>query len=232
MKPTQAFVFACCLCLFSWNALAINRCTDGDGKVSFQDKPCPVNSSAVTIEPRVSNGAKSSKGVQLKDVSIGSNKKFTVGLPDDWIVTVKPASGDAIRTLRAVPVQGDALVLLMSFIPKRQSLGLDELVLDKIMQAIYEQHSVNPDERRLASVPIKTVFAKGVGHLLSYVNETLLKDVNRPSTEFTHITTGALVVEGMTISVSLLNNDLSGENYTKALLALATIVYKDDGVDK
>jgi Domain of unknown function (DUF4124) len=230
MKSTQLYILASCLCLclYSWSALAINRCTDANGKVAFQDKPCPVSSTTEKIKQNFSNTTTTIKhGVQLKDVTIGSNKTFTVGLPDSWQVTVQHAGAEATRTLRAVPEKGDALVLLMSFLPKRQSVGVDAMVLDRIMQDIHERHSVNPDERRLASTPIKPVFAKGVGHVLSYVNEALLADVKRPSTEFTHLTTGALVIEGMTVSVSVLNNDLSGENYMKAMLALATIVYRD-----
>ena len=228
MKFTHLFIFGCCLCLSSWSALAINRCTDANGKIAFQDKPCPVSSTAETIKPSISNITATAKdGVQLKEIAIGINKTFTVGLPESWQATVQPAGPDATLTLRAVPEQGDALVLLMSFLPKRQSVGMDSMVLDRIMQGIHERHSVNPDERRLSSIPIKPVFSKGVGHVLSYVNEAMLADTKRPPTEFTHLATGALVIEGMTVSVSVLNNDPSGENYTKALLALATIVYKD-----
>ena len=228
MKYTQLFIFACCLCLSSWSALAINRCTDANGKVAFQDKPCPLSSTTETIKPNISNiTTTANDGVQLKEVAIGSNKTFTVGLPEGWQVTVQPTGAEATLTLRAVPEQGDALLLLMSFLPKRQSVGIDAMVLDRIMQGIHEQHSVNPDERRLASIPIKPVFAKGAGHVLSYVNEALLANTKRPPTEFTHLTTGALVIEGMTVSVSVLNNDPSGENYAKALLAMAMIVYKD-----
>ena len=95
------------------------------------------------------------------------------------------------------------------------------------MQGIHERHSANPDERRVSSIPIKPVFAKGAGHVLTYVDEPLLANPKRSPTEFTHITIGALVIEGMTISVSVLNNKPSGDNYLKALLALATISYKD-----
>jgi hypothetical protein len=228
MKSTLLFVFGCCLCLSSWSALAINRCTDANGKVAFQDKPCPASSTTETITPSNSNGVTTAEdGVQLKKVDIGSNKTFTVGLPEGWQVAVQPAGPDATISLRAVPERGDALVLLMSFIPERQAVGMDAMVLDRIMQGIHEQHSVNPDERRLASIPIEPLFAKGTGHVLSYVNEALLEDTERSPTEFSHLTTGALVIEGMTVSVSVLNNDPSGENYMKALLALATIVYED-----
>jgi len=233
MKLTQLFICGCCLCLSSWSALAINRCTDASGKVAFQDKPCPLESTAKTIQPSASKLLASTKnGVQLKEVSIGINRTFTVGLPEDWQATVQPTDAGTAVTLRAVPAQGDTLILLMSFLPKRQSMNMDSMVLDRIMQGIHERHGVNPDERRLASIPIDPVFAKGVGHVMSYVNETLLADKQRSPSEFTHLTTGALVIEGMTVSVSVLNNNPSGENYIKALLALATIAYTDGGKAK
>lgn len=228
MNSTQLFVFGCILSLFSSNSLAINRCTDAKGNVAFQDKPCPASSTTETIKPSIRNIATTvENGVQLKEIDIGNNKTFTVALPESWQITVQPAGPDAALTLRAIPDRGDALLLLMTFLPKRQSVGMDTMVLDRIMQGIHEQHSINPDEQRLASIPIKPVFSKGAGHVLSYVNEALLADKNRLPTEFTHLTTGALVIEGMTVSVSVLNNNPSSENYTKALLALATIVYKE-----
>ena len=229
MKSAHIFVFGCCLLLSSWSAQSINRCTDANGKMAFQDRPCPNSSTSETIKSSISNTSTATNGnVQLKEILIGKNKSFTVGLPEGWQATVKPTGKDAIRTLRAVPKQGDSLLLLMSFLPNRQSVGMDSIVLDKILQGIHEQHSVNPDEKRLASIPIKLVFSKGVGHVLSYVNETLQADNKRLPSEFSHLTTGALVIEGMTVSVSVLNNDPRGDNYTKALLALATIVYKDN----
>jgi hypothetical protein len=228
MKYTRLFIFACSLCLSSWSALAINRCIDANGKLAFQDRPCPVSSTSTTVKPTTSNIATTTKnGVQLKEIDIGSNNTFTVGLPQDWQVTVQPAEADGTITLKAVPEQGDALLLLMSFLSKRQSVAMDATVLDKVMQGIHEEHSANPNERQLASIPIKPLLSKSIGHLLTYVDKALLADANRLSTEFSHLTTGALLVEGMTVSVSILNNKPSGENYAKALLALATIVYKE-----
>ncbi|MCJ8340906.1 MAG: DUF4124 domain-containing protein [Pseudomonadales bacterium] len=208
---------------------SINRCTDANGKMAFQNRPCPDSSTSETIKSSISNTAPTTiDGVQLKEIAIGKNKSFTVGLPKGWQATVQPTGSGAIRTLRAVPRQGDTLLLLMSFLPNRQSFGLDSIVLDKILQGIHEQHSVNPDERRLASTPIKLVFSKGVGHVLSYVNVTLQADKKRLPAEYSHLTTGALVIDGITVSVSVLNNDPRGDNYAKALLALATIIYKDN----
>lgn len=160
MKPTRLYILGCCLCVLSGSALAINRCTDPHGKVVFQDKPCPSSSVTKTIKPSMRNTAASPGGdILLTDVTF-AHKAFTIGLPKRWQVTVRQANSSAASTIRATSEQGDPILLLMSFLLKRQSVGMDTVVLDRIMQGIHEQHSANPDEQRVASIPINPVFLK------------------------------------------------------------------------
>jgi hypothetical protein len=146
--------------------------------------------------------------------------------PGDWQSSIESAAELDAPTLRAVPVQGAHLILLMTFIPKRQTVGMDAVVLDKIMQGIHEQHAGNPGETRVASRAIKPIFAAGVGHVLTYVDETLLSNQSRATEDFAYITTGALLIEGMVVSISILSNGIESENYVKALLGVATLLYE------
>ena len=104
---------------------------------------------------------------------------------------------------------------------------MDSAVLDQIMQGIHERHTANPAEAQVSSRAIKPLFSSGVGHLLGYVDEDLLAAADRAADSFAYITTGALVIEGMAVSVSVLSNNLDSKNYLKAILAVAAVVYED-----
>jgi hypothetical protein len=184
------------------------------------------------ISPRTSNiaGVESAESVNSAEVktvnvALGNGKAFTIGIPGDWQSSIESAAELDAPTLRAVPVQGAHLILLMTFIPKRQTVGMDAVVLDKIMQGIHEQHAGNPAETRVASRAINPIFAAGVGHVLTYVDETLLSNQGRAAEDFAYMTTGALLIEGMVVSVSILSNGIESENYAKALLGVATLLY-------
>lgn len=45
---------ACFFVLFGGNALAINKCVEKDGRISFQDSPCPGAGERIEIRPAIS----------------------------------------------------------------------------------------------------------------------------------------------------------------------------------
>ena len=220
------FFFLVSLSLSS-QSLAINKCTDGQGKISFQDKPCPSASEMTVIQsisPSNANGNQSVNNPDIKivDVNLTNGKSFSVGVPGNWQDSIR-LGNETVPTLRVVSSNGEPLILLMTFIPKRQSVGLDNIVLNEVMQGIADQHSNSKSERKIGVRKVDLVFAEGVGHLLTYIDDSLVKNINRKSDEFSFITTGALIIEGMVINVSILTNDIKSDNYAKALIAVHTI---------
>ena len=233
MKP-----WAIIICLlpgfFAHQALAINKCTDSNGKTSYQEKACPDSSKALTIEPQTSSKAQPvTAEVKVVDVAVNGSKTFSVGFPGHWQSSTR-SSGDSAPTLRIVATDGAPLRLLMTFFPKRQSLGLDDAVLndavlDRAMLAIHDLHAKSGNEKKIRSKKVEQVFSDGVGHVLTYVDEALLNRNNPGGDEFAYLTTGAVVIDGMLITISILSNALDSANYAKAMIAIHTIVNSTTG---
>ena len=52
--PFRTVAVACFFVLVGGNALAINRCIDKDGRISFQDSPCPGAGETIEVRPAIS----------------------------------------------------------------------------------------------------------------------------------------------------------------------------------
>lgn len=59
-------VILCLLGILSTHAMAINKCTSADGKVSFQDAPCAAGTSAARIVVKPAAGPAGSQPAQAK----------------------------------------------------------------------------------------------------------------------------------------------------------------------
>jgi len=115
----------------------------------------------------------------------------------------------------------------MSFLPNKQSLGMDKVLLNNLTQEIERQHSKLPTERKLESKDIELIFSKGIGRLITYADDSLINKTNRPNGQFAYITTGTIIVNRIVITVSILTNNLRTVNYAKAMAAIQTLVSHD-----
>jgi hypothetical protein len=208
-------------------AQAIVKCTDSNGKVLYQDKPCEKSHKfdSVPIKKKqfVSN---SQADIKIVDIKAGSTQ-YSIGFPDTWKAEVRSKSSNPAPTLRVVAPGQNRLILLMTFLPKGKSFGMDEILFNELMQEIHDRHSKSKSERKVESRPINLIFSTGLGHLLTYVDDSLKPIKNLAKDEFAYVSTGVLVIDGKVITLTILSNDPGTSNYSKAVAAIHTIVKKD-----
>ena len=209
-----------------FQAHAINKCTDSHGKVSFQDKPCPKSSVTNTIKMRASNSG-SVTDVKIVDIATGHGEKFSIGIPGNWQDSVQNSSNGVSSTVRISSRSNEDLVLLMTFFPKTQSFGMDQTLLDKLMGNIKNQHSQLSTETLVESTELKLIFSKGVGKLITYADDVLVKKANKKNGEFAFVTTGVIIIGRTIVSISLLTNDRGTANYAKAMAAIQTMTTRN-----
>ena len=212
-----SFACALLLALACPSAHAIHKCVAKDGKVSYQDAPCPANS---TSSPIMHRDLRPHAARVVTVVSGEGGPRYRVGIPGDWHDSIKPAAGGA--ALRVEATGRDPLVLLMTFFPERTSVGVDQPLLEQMMADIDARHS-DATERRAASDPVDLVLAKGMGHLIAYEDRVLVKKPDHPPGEFAIMTTGVLIIEGHVITVTILSNSRNTDAYARALAAIHLI---------
>lgn len=211
--------------LYSASAMAINKCVDGNGRISFQDKPCVGATSASTVATQPVPEA-SSNGVKIVDLDVGKNKQFSIGLPSEWNTSIKTPPGIQAPTLRAQPKTGSDLVLLMTFIPDQRGFFGGPSVLPQVMSEIERNHESNPNEQQLTSSKIKQVFGKESGELITYLDRSLSNKGRLPKGQFMIVSEGAVVIERVVVKITILTNDVRSSNYKKAFAAIHAIISK------
>jgi hypothetical protein len=205
---------------------AINKCTDSHGKISFQDTPCPNSSVTDTIKLKGSN-AGSSTDVKVVVISTRDGKKFSIGIPGDWKDSVQDSTDGVSSTVRVSSRDSDDLVLLMTFFPNKQSFGMDQTLLNKLIGNIKSQHSKQSTETLIESKEIKLIFSKGIGEVITYADDVLVKNANRKSGQFAFVTTGIIIVDRTIVSISILTNNMGTADYAKAMAAILTMTSRN-----
>lgn len=210
------------LMLAAYNpALAINKCTDRSGAVSFQDEACPNPAETKQVEPNAGSHSRlENPDVEIVDVSVNKKKTFSIALPSHWQYSIEDYA-DAALTLIAIENYDEPIKLQMVFAQQRQTTGSDASLLERVMLTVRNSHK---GMRKIRSESLKQVFSDSVGQLLTYVDGALAKKKKLADGEFVYMTTGAVVIDGMLIKIKLFTNDLDSENYARALVAMQTIV--------
>ncbi len=227
-------------CLFSPSVFAIYQCTDNNGKVTFQDLPCQQNQQEQTLELERAQqhsatekaSASSAKSLSTKDfelvnIPVDGDTEFVLGFPKKWQASSSFDQNLSVAKLRVTTpentAQDEKLVLLMTFIPSKKAVGMDNLLLDEMMQELHDNRAGNNNEKKVVSKKLKLPLVKGVGHVMTYRDLKLAAQKTLPVGEFSHLTTGALIIDGRAISITLLSNTVDSDNYQKALLSVQMI---------
>ncbi|MBV1916423.1 MAG: DUF4124 domain-containing protein [Pseudomonadales bacterium] len=223
----RRIVFSCLFIplLYSSSLMAINKCVDGNGRISFQDTPCVGAASASTVVTQPAPKT-SDNGVKIVDLNVGKNKQFSIGLPSEWNTTVKTPPGIRAPTLRAQPKTGSDLVLLMTFIPDQRAFFGGPSILPQVMSEIERNHQTNPNEQKLASSKIEQIIGKESGELITYLDKSLSNKASLPKGEFMIVSEGAVIIDKVIVKITILTNDVRSPNYKKAFAAIHAIISK------
>ncbi|MFT5692871.1 MAG: hypothetical protein ACI92E_002207 [Oceanicoccus sp.] len=187
---------------------------------------CPKSSVTNTIKMRASN-SDSATDVKIVDITTGHGEKFFISIPVNWNDSVQNSSDEVSSTVRVSSRTNEDLVLLMTFFSKTQSFGMDQNLLNKLIENIKEKHSQLSAETLVESTELKLTFSKGVGKLITYADNALVKKANKKNGEFAFVTTGVIIIGRTIVSISLLTNDRGTANYAKAMAAIQTMTTRN-----
>lgn len=217
--------------LLSAPSYAINRCVSDDGKVSYQDMPCPEASVADVVEVVEQNAKVDSNQVQLISV-LHQGLHYLVGVPKSWTGTIKTSQSGEASTLRVKPHSGSDITLLMTFIHRHTSNGSSasskrhEEVLGRVMFETDMKYMTQRSESKLNSHDLSPLFIDGKLRLSNYVDRTIASRKNRIKGEYAYVTAGALVSDDLLINITILSHSLKSDNYAKAFVAAHTVAIK------
>lgn len=211
------------LVLASGPAYAGYKCVDAHGRLSYQDQPCANGEvSSETAQTTENQKNPSRKKPIVVTIPVGKDIAYMVGLPPDWIVEMSDYGDSPTMTARVTGAK--PLSLLMTFSPRRMSLGLDESTVVELMKVVEHGHADTNLEKLISTQRVDLIQSKGIGQLNTYLDKNLVNQRNLPDGQFIYTITGVVVIEGRPVTVSIFTNELGTEDYTKALLAVHMLV--------
>lgn len=209
--------------IFSTQSFAINKCIGSDGRVSFQDTPCPENVEFSSVIARAKNDNKS-QNIDLKAIELEVEETlFSILVPAHWEESNRVLKDKLAPTLRIKPTSGSDITLLMTFIPIQNQSETNSVLLGKVMESVKRQHMSNISERIVTSRSFKQKFNDGEGKLIIFSDDLLAKKIQLPKGEYIFFTAAAVIIKNVLINITILTNDLLSDNYIKAMAATYTI---------
>ncbi len=205
---------------FSPLGLAINKCTDDKGNVSFQDSPCkPGHKSEVESfsQDRDSDNVNNLNPVYVEIPGVGTAVLFSYKW---WSSRVIQADSAAPPTVKMIAKNGEEpLSLSITFLPNRmgRKIPLEESV-DTVhrMASRYVEGSV---EREVIVHKLDTSIGPAV--LASFNDAKYLKDPV-PAGEYSSITVGQAAHSKLIVGFTILTNGTNSKALTEALNILGS----------
>jgi len=201
----------------------IVKCTDVNGRYSYQDGPCPGGAvSSQIAQTTASQEDSPRKKPIIVTVPVGKDIAYMIAIPSDWIVEMSDFGDSPTMTARVTGKK--PLSLLMTFSPRRMSLGLDESTVVELMKVVEQGHADTNLEKLISTQRVDLIQSKGIGQLNTYLDKKLINQRKLPDGQFIYTITGVVVIEGRPVTVSIFTNEIGTEDYTKALLAIHMLV--------
>ncbi len=186
--------------IFSTQSFAINKCIGSDGRVSFQDTPCPENVESSSVIARAKNNNKS-QNLDLKAIELEvEGTLFSILVPARWKESNRELKDNLAPTLRIKPTSGSDITLLMTFIPIQRQSETNSVLLSKVMESVKKQHMSNRSERIVTSRSFEQKFNDGEGKLIIYSDDSLAKKNHLPKGEYIFFTAAAIIIKNVLIT--------------------------------
>ncbi len=215
------YLLLLCAIIFSSDAFALYKCIDESGKVSYQGKRCPKvpTSDSTSKTQTVKQGPSDIKYV---DINLPGDSSISVPLPSDWEVNISQSNKLRRPTLKAKPRNGTELTLLMTPIPLKESLSAEDKkeFLKQISSEIRAKYHSYESTKELDSTPIQQEMTGSIGHLYTFADENLKNMETLPKGESIYLNTGTIIIENILVTTTILTNDISTDNFKKALAAV------------
>lgn len=206
-------------------SLAIQKCVDANGKISFQDKPCPTTSKAEEIKLESSSPARNeSDEINLVTLSLNSGKDYFIGVPSNWETTTQTAPNRESANLRAASNDSSPAVLLMTIIEPKMFMGDDRLLLSKAMKRINAQYAPRgAHQKKVGSFPLKLRITEGLVEVATFQDKSLMTPSAKAKGEYPYVTAGAIVIKGTIINITLLSHSVTSNSFISGLAAIEAI---------
>ena len=154
------------VCLASQTALAINKCIDPGGNVSYQDGTCPLENTTKEMDlPEYSENHSSSgspnSNVDSILVSVPGVGEVAMMKFSNWNIHIRKADGDNPPTVKMVS-QPDAMNLSLTFIPNRVPRILSEDEQASAVRKIGEHFVSDSIEKRVSLRRLPTPIGNAV----------------------------------------------------------------------
>lgn len=164
---------------------------------------------------------------RAEDLRVSSKEPIIVTAPDQWTVKVPRAGSSLFETCRIDPATNRNAVCLVSILSKDSTTSPDAEFLKKILRGDCRPYVNSPDD--LPKVELKPLKLKdGLGFYANFVDPDL---VGKPVQKGSYKTATPVVLSlgsKYLIKVTILCDELNGDDYRDALKIIESIRIKKD----
>jgi len=178
-----------------------------------------IASNVLATKPLEKNSPISINIVELK---MGNASVISAPIPSSWDVKLRTSESKESSTLTAKTKLGESVTLLITAINIKKSITAKDRVaiVKKFRRTIESQYKSYGNTKELVSRPVKQAMNDGIGHLYTYVDESLLKATKLPSGESIYASAGIIIIDNILITTTILTNNIDTDNYAKALATI------------
>lgn len=202
----------------SFSVYGINKCTDGQGKVSFQDKPCKSSQTSESIQPkknRNSDNTDNLSPIYIKIPGVGDGLLFSYKWWNSTVIQPRP---DLPPTVKMVSKVGEEpLSFSLTFIP---NISGEKISLEESADTVYKiaaRYVVGSLEKEVRLSQLDTTIGPAV--YASFTEEKYL-NTSVSKGEYSSITVGQAAHSKIVVGFTVLTNGTD----SKALIEAFNII--------
>lgn len=200
--------------LLPLSAYGINKCTDDNGKVSFQDKPCEAKQTSEVIQTKANRDSDSTENVNPVYIEIPNVGDGVLLSYKWWDFTVIQPGPDLPPTVKMVSKVGEEPISFsITFIP---NVSGKKISLEESADTVFNMASryvAGSIEKEVKLKKLDTTIGPAV--FASFTDEKYLQK-QIPSGEFSTITVGQAAHSKVVVGFTILTNGTDSKALTEA----------------
>ncbi len=214
MKLYTRAVFLSAALLLSYSAQGINKCTNNDGKVSYQDKPCASSQTSATLKiksDKNSDDTDNTNPIYVKIPGVGTGVLFSYKW---WNFNIIQPSADIPPTVKMVSKTGEEPISFsLSFIP---NLSGKKFSLEESADTVFQIATRYVEDSVEKEVTLKKLDSSIGPAFYASFNEEKYLNSPVPKGEYSSITVGQATHSKLVVGFTILTNGTDSKALAEA----------------
>ncbi|MBV1876577.1 MAG: hypothetical protein KUG79_02930 [Pseudomonadales bacterium] len=207
--------------LFSFSVLAINKCTDANGNISYQDNLCAIGHNVEVMQSKRNRDSASTKNLDPVYVTIPGVGRGVLFSYKWWGFRIIQPATDIPPTVKMVSRSGEEPInFSLTFIPNRsgKKISIDDSAATVVK--IASRYVAGSVEKEVRLAQLDTTIGPAV---YTSFNEEKYLSTSIPRGQYSSITVGQAVHSKFVVGFTILTNGTDSKALSEAFNIISSI---------